>query len=35
MKKILISENNEMASAFISELESVYLASVSTVYVKI
>ena len=35
MKKILISENSEMASAFISELESVYLASVSTVYVKI
>lgn len=35
MKKILISENSEMASAFISEFESVYLASVSTVYVKI
>lgn len=35
MKKILISENSEMASAFISELESVYLASVSMVYVKI
>lgn len=35
MKKILISENSEMASAFISELESVYLASISTVYVKI
>lgn len=35
MKKILISENSEMASAFISELESVYLASISAVYIKI
>ncbi len=31
MKKILISENSEKANAFISELENVYLASVSTV----
>lgn len=35
MKKILISENNEKANAFISELENIYLASVSTVYIKI
>ncbi|OCW94284.1 hypothetical protein A9168_07480 [Macellibacteroides sp. HH-ZS] len=31
MKKILISENSEKANAFISELESVYLSSVSAV----
>lgn len=35
MKKILISENSEKANAFISELESVYLASVSTVSIMI
>ena len=35
MKKILISENSEKANAFISELENIYLASVSTVYIKI
>lgn len=35
MKKILISENNEKANAFISELENIYLASVSAVYIKI
>jgi len=35
MKKILISENSEKANAFISELENVYLTSVSAVYAKI
>lgn len=35
MKKILISENSEKANTFISELESVYLSSVSVVYAKI